>query len=70
MTSSLLCTKEYVSVKSNKKIKHHWTVLLSAMLRTKSHKKVMTVGHISWETGALFLICASRKGTVLKGEDT
>lgn len=47
MASSLLCTKEYVSdsVKSKKKIKHHWTVLLSAMLRTKTAtKKVMTVG--------------------------
>lgn len=73
MASSLLCTKEYVSdsVKSKKKIKHHWTVLLSAMLRTKTAtKKWWLLGHISWETGALFLICASRKGTVLKGEDT
>lgn len=41
MASSLLCTKEYVSdsVKSKKKIKHHWTVLLSAMLRTKTATK-------------------------------
>lgn len=41
------------------------------MLRTKTAtKKWWLLGHISWEAGALFFICASRKGTVPKGEDT
>lgn len=74
MASSLMVyTKEYVSdsVKSKKKVKHHWTVLHSAILRTKTAtKKWYLLGHISWETGALFFIRASRKSAVLKGEDT
>lgn len=68
----MMCTKEYVSdsVKSKEKVKHQWTVLHSAILRTKlATKKWCLLGHISWETGALFFICASRKGTVLKGEE-
>lgn len=43
MASSLMMRpKDYVSdsVKSKKKVKHHWTILHSAILRTKAATKM------------------------------